>query len=449
MSDDRLRELTLSAEVMGKLAQDEEAFTEAVKAYMDEDAERFQKALEHAGIQDYCGVVCQYLCSKHCVHICHKLVGNLDTSEEFDVKEWLQFADFTARIAADQQLLDVFVGAIEKEDADAFQSLLKRLQAERFGHQFCHWLCQMRCRLVCRRLCPPPPLITAVGLIPAGQIAPSGYAGGPSFPPGPTPSDSKSPGGVGDHPYGGITNIKGWFNNTSATEYKVEFIPAGGGALQAITTPISDYQLNPLWPGPGQNIFAPKPRSATGDWYTIADMGLLGQDYLTDWTTGAVPDGEYDLQLTIRTATLAERKSPTVRIVVDNTGPSGPGAGGQPTMTIRQGDRELDCCETVKKQDGKIVVHIEGQDVNFSSLSVILYGGCDASSTIFEKSYNGDLTDLGAPAPGIDIPWDPWAADIKSCCYVIFFRIYDRAITNNTWSGGNSRGETWRSITIA
>jgi hypothetical protein len=32
---------------------------------------------------------------------------------------------------------------------------------------------------------------------------------------------------------------------------------------------------------------------------------------------------------------------------------------------------------------------------------------------------------------------------------VLFFRIYDRAITNNAWSGGNSPGETWRFITIA
>lgn len=458
MSDERLHELTLSAEVMGKLSQDKKAFAEAVEAYRTEDVERFQKALDRAGIPGYCRLVCQYLCSKHCVLVCRKLVGNLDTSDKLDVEEWRQFAEFTARIAEDTQLLSVFIDAIDKEDSDAFGSLLKRLQAERFGHQLCHWLCQVRCRFVCRRLCPESPLITAVGQIPTGRIAPSGYAAGPSSPPGPTPSDTKSPGGVGDHPYGGTTNIKGVFNTAGATEYKVEFTPVGG-ASQTITTPVSDWKKNPTWSvgDPISTYYLDYTRSPVGDWYAIADMGLAGNDYLTDWQTAAVladgttpkvPDGEYDLRLTVRTATAWERSSSPVRVIVDNNGPKGPGTGGRPIMSIRQGDRELECCETVNKDGGDIVIHIEGEDVNFSSLSVALYGGCDVAVTVFEKTYDGNLSDHGAPAPGIDIPWNPWTAGVEPCCYVVFFRIYDRAITNNTWSGGNAPGVTWRSITI-
>ncbi len=178
-------------------------------------------------------------------------------------------------------------------------------------------------------------------------------------------------------------------------------------------------------------------------------MGLLGADYLTDWNTRTVPDGEYDVRLVVRTASLAERVSPPVRVVVDNTRPSGPGPGGEPVMTIRQGDRELDCCETVTRDGGPIVVHVEGEDLHFSSLGVSLYGGCNASAGIYSATYDGDLTDRGAPAPGIDIPWDPWAAGVDPCCYVVFFRIYDRTITSNSWSGGNPVAETWRSITIA
>jgi len=448
--EQRMQELTRSAEVMRRLAADGDAFAEAVAAFRAQDPDRFQAVLGRVGLLDDCRLVCRFLCSKHCVFICRRLMGDLEGgSDKLDVEEWRQFAEFTGRLAGDEQLLGALVDAVDKEDPKAFQELLERLDARRFGHQLCHWLCQVRCRLACRLLCPPPPLVTQVGLIPAGQIAPSGYAAGPSFPPGPTPPDAKSPGGVGDHPYGGTANIRGVFNLATATEYKVEVTPAGGGAPLSVTTPIGDYRFNPAWPGPGQPLFIFYTRAATGDWYAIADMGLLGVDYLTDWSTGGVPDGEYDVRLIVRSASLVERSSPPVRVVVDNTGPSGPGPGGRPSMTIRQGDRELGCCETVRRDGGPLTIHIEGEDLNFSSLSVVLYGGCDEAVSIFGRSYDGNLADRGAPAPGIDIPWDPWRAEIESCCYVIFFRIYDRAITNNAWSGGNSPGETWRSITIA
>jgi hypothetical protein len=228
-------------------------------------------------------------------------------------------------------------------------------------------------------------------------------------------------------------------------EYRVQYTPVVGGSPTAITTPVKDYRFNPSFPP----LYTFYTRVPTGDWYAIADMGLLGMDYLTDWATNAIPDGEYDLRLTVRTASLAERPSPPVRVVVDNTGPNGPGVGGRPIMTIRQGARDLDCCETVRRGDGPITIHIEGEDLNFSSLSVTAYGGCDVAVPIFAKTYDGNLADRGAPSPGIDIIWDPWAGGVSECCYVVFFRIYDRAILSNAWSGGNSPGETWRSITIA
>ena len=118
-------------------------------------------------------------------------------------------------------------------------------------------------------------------------------------------------------------------------------------------------------------------------------------------------------------------------------------------MTIWQGDRELGCCETVEERGGPITVHIEGEDLNFSSLSVTLYGGCSYAQSIYSKTYDGDLTERGAPTPGVDISWDPWSLDIEKCCYVIFFRIHDRAVIGNHWSSGNTVAETWRSITIA
>lgn len=43
--------------------------------------------------------------------------------------------------------------------------------------------------------------------------------------------------------------------------------------------------------------------------------------------------------------------------------------------------------------------------------------------------------------------WDPWADKVEACCYVVFVRFYDRAITNDVWNGGHMF-QNWRSITI-
>jgi hypothetical protein len=136
------------------------------------------------------------------------------------------------------------------------------------------------------------------------------------------------------------------------------------------------------------------------------------------------------------------------RVVVDNTAPIGPAPGGRPGITIRQGDRTLDCCETVKRENGPLTITVEATDDNFSELAVSLKGGCGVGVSIFYKAYNGNLADTGAPAPGIDIVWDPWAAGVDPCCYVVFVDIYDRAIVNNSYSGRHANSN-WHSITIA
>lgn len=448
-NDNRIEELQRSAETMAIVAKDKKGFQELVEAFRIQDAERFQALLDRAGVLQYCPLVCRYLCSKHIVHVCHKLVAGGSDSDKLDPEEWRQFAQLTARIAEEKDTLRRLVDVVDAEDAAGFKELVAKFKAARFAHQLCHWVSMVRCGWICGRMCPPPPLVTQVGLIPSANIASTGYAAGPSVPGGPTPGDSKSPGGVGDHPFGDLTNIKGVFNTPAATEYKVEMTPAAGGAPTAIIGAIHDYRFNPDWWMPGEPPYLFYDRAPIADWYTIAEMGLLGQDYLADWqTAAAVPDGAYDLVLTVRTAALIERVSPPVRVVVDNTGPSGPGAAGEPVMTIRQGDRELSCCETVTRDGGPLTIHVEGEDLNFSSLSLGLYGGCNVSVPIFSKTYDGDLTDRGAPSPGIDIPWDPWALGVETCCYVIFFHLYDRAIIRNVWGGGH-HAQTWRSITIA
>jgi hypothetical protein len=440
--EEHLLELRETGEAVGKLADDPEAFRAAVEALRAEDAERFQSILGGLDLLGRCHLICRWICSKHCVFICRKLCGPLEAARELDIEEMLEFARHTQKIAADEALLKRLLEAVDKEDEKAWTSLVERLKLQRFCHQLCHWLCGVRCRRVCRLVCPPPPLITKVAHIPTNQINPQGLGSGPSIPPGHTPADNK-PAGDGDHPFGGLAHIEGNFLSVAgATDYKVEWAPAPAGPWTPILTAMDDLKFDMAF-----NLVSYKRIPDGAGWYAVSDIGLLGPTQLSDWPTPA-PDGLYYLKLTARTGGGTEFASALVAVLVDNTAPVGPAPGGRPSIEIKQGDRVLGCCETVTQDGGPLTITVQATDDNFSLLSVDLEGGCGVGVGVFSKSYNGNLADTGAPAPGIDIPWDPWAAGVEPCCYVLYVRIWDRAIVNNSYAGRHANSN-WHSITIA
>jgi len=440
--DDRLEELQVSGAAVGELAKQSELFASAAEAFRAEDAERFQDALGRAGLLDRCHWICRWLCSKHCVFVCIKLAGAIEPPHEFDVAEWREFGEFTGRLAREPETLAALLEIVAREDAEAYQRYIAEHKIERFAHQLCHWLCGVRCRLACKRMCPRMPELIKVAEIPIGRIDAAGYGNGPSSPASFTPPPNPA-GGVGDHPFGGSVHINGLFNVAGATEYKVEVAngPAGPWTT-AVTTPVEDSH---------DFGFTTYTRTATGDWYRIADMDTLseGHTYLTDWHTPADRDALYYVRMVVRNAALTEFPSAAVAVRVDNGGPVGPVLpDNRPLIEFRQGREPLDCCSEVTRDKGPIEIHIEGTDENFSRLDISAYGGCSGYINIFSKTYNGDRTDQGAPAPGITATWDPWSTDVESCCYVVFVRLYDRAIVNDRWDGGHTY-ENWRSITIA
>lgn len=455
-ADERFDELRQTGEAIGKLAEDEAAFTRTVEAFRAQDAERFQSELGKLGLQRFCVLICRWLCSKHCVFICSRLCKEPPrATDQLPIAEIREFAKVTARLASDDALLRRFVDAVDREDGAAFNQLLAELKWERFCHQLCHFLCVVRCRRVCRLLCPPQPLITEVGYIPTNHIDAQGRGSGPSLPPGTTQPDNK-PAGVGDHPFGGLENIRGVFMIAGPVQYKVEFATAPAGPWTPIMETLDDLYLDPLFPLPGHPFpIMTQPRSPLpGGWYNISEMGLLGTDYLTNWQTPNDRDKLYYLKLTVRNAALTEFESPLVPVRVDN---------GLPNLAVidlqlQTPDgkrRKLGCCETVEQGKGNLVViTLTGSDENFSRIDVVLLGGCGASFAIVDtggvalsKTYNGNTADTGYPVP-VEFLWDPWAAKIDPCCYLIDVRIHDRAIVDNFWSGGHG-SENWHSITIA
>ena len=456
--EEKLLELQQTGEAIGKLAADEAAFTRAAEAFRAQDADKFQSELGRLGLLQHCRLICRWFCSKHCVFICFKLCREAGKAQDQpSIAEWREFALVTERLAKDEALLKRFLDVVAREDAGAWEKLLAEFKWQRYCHQLCHFLCFVRCRLVCKLLCPPPPLITEVSLIPTSQFTPGGpgigLASGPSFPPGPTQPDDK-PNGVGDHPIGGLSNIKGVFVIASPFQYKVEYATNPGGPWTPIKTPVNDYRINPGFPPPPIFLYYTRIPDING-WYNVAEMGLDGPDYLTDWQTpaGAVND-QYYLKLTVRNAALTEFASPIVPVRVDNTAPTKPVIKLQ-LQTPDGKRRDLGCCETVQQGNGNLVIiSLQASDANFSQITVNLLGGCGASYSIVDtggtslsKTYNGDISDTGYPVL-TEFKWDPWGAKISPCCYLIDVRIYDRAVVNNYWSGGHAN-ENWQSITIA
>lgn len=458
--DDRVTELRETAEAVGKLATDAEAFRRVVDAFRAEDVDRFQSELAALDLLGRCHFICRWLCSKHCVFICIRLCGPIDREPVLDVEEWRQFALATERIARDDALLKRLIEAVDREDVDAWRALVAELKLERFCHQLCHWLCGIRCRWVCRLFCPPPPLITAVGFIPTSQIDNQGYGSGPDIYTTNTPSPDPA-NGIGDHPFGGKTNIQGVFNVTNPDHYKVEYTttPMNPASWTAITTQIQDL----CWDG--TNIVPYFRQPDVNGWYQIPPppppcpppgpaeahgMGFLGPVYLTNWNTPAVDNDLYYLRLTVKKG-MAEFTSPIVAVRIDNGAPL-PAMPPSPVIKLQLQDpngnlKDLDCCDTVEKGDGnKVVISVQGWDPNFSRLDITLYGGCGVSVPIHTKTYNGNTADTGYPVL-TPIVWDPWAANVSPCCYVIWVQIYDRAVVSNQWAGRHSRSN-WQSITI-
>ena len=454
--EERLDELRRSGEAVRTLSSDPEWFTAAFEAFRALDADRFQEVLERAGILDHCPLVCRWLCSKHCLHICLRLAGPPDV-QELDVEEWRRFAELCGQLAADETALRELVDIVDREDTTAWNRIIKRLKAERFRHQLCHWLCLVRCRWVCRQLCPPPPLITNIGSVPTPtQVSPQGFGNGQGDPaaniPFPDPAN-----GVGDHPFGGRPDVRGVFNMPSATQYKVEIADNAGGPWTPLTVPVTGRNYVPFPP-----FVLPCTRNPSGapdaGWYEVNQIcdshggpTAVGEKTLLAWPTGDRPDGIYYLRLVVRSAT-SQRISAVQVAQTDNTAPPAPTIKLE--LETPDGERKLLKCGKVKKGDGLIAVTVKAFDPNFSRLSVAAQGNSNLSVPIVDingvalsKTYNGNVADQGYPVDTTFL-WDPWSDPrIVPCCYVVRIDISDRALSSNVWAGGHGNSG-WEALEI-
>ena len=468
-----VQELQKTSEVIEKLAANPDAFKEAYEAFIANDSARFEAAINKAGIADECHIVCTFFCRKHCVGLCKKFCPR-PTQDEVDAAEMLAYAQAVGPLFRDEAIVLRFLEIMEAEDVKAWNEEIKRYKLERFCYQLCALLCSWRCKKRCHGICPAKPLITRVGSIPISQIDALGYGSGPSIPPfyvaPPNPAA-----GYGDHPFGGAIWLMGVFNMPTAVEYLVEVSSTGpAGTYDPILVgPQVGYDNVPPQPPPPpvpEPLVGPPwntPRNRTQS--TGVDPGWFKINELTDsdggrFTTGEktllmwpspLPDGVYYLRLRVRDALMNTRVSGPQVVRLDNTGPF---PLPRPTITLQlqkpDGTRIPLKCGKVRKGDGLIVVTIQAYDPNMSQVAVTARGNSglsvpvvDTSATPLSKTYNGNIADQGYVLP-TEFLWDPWNdPNIVPCCYLIYVEVWDRAILNNTFSGGHYNAG-WEAIEI-
>jgi hypothetical protein len=465
-------ELQQTGEAIEKLSANPGAFSAAYEAFIAGDAAKFGAALGTVGIEDRCHWVCRFFCRKRCVGVCRKFCPRPSTVE-VNAEEILGFAKAVGSLFRDQGFANRMCEIIRSGNVEAWNQEIERNKLQQYCYQLCVILCAECCGKHCQKVCPPLPLITRVGSIPVTQINTLGYGNGPSIPIGFVPSPTPST-GVGDHPFGSLVSLMGIFNMSTATEYLVEVSSALGGPYSPILVgPQGGYDLVPPQPPPPPfpELTVPPPfeqfrtRSQSGGadpgWFQIneltdSDGGRLttGEKQLLMWPT-APPDGVYYLRLRVRDGVTTRVSSPQV-VRLDNTGPF---PLPRPIITLQlqkpDGTRVPLKCSKVRKGDGLIVVTVQAYDPNMSQIAVTARGNSGLSvpvvsttSVPLSETYNGDITNQGYVVP-TEFLWDPWSdPNIVPCCYLIYVEVWDRAILNNSWSGGHYNAG-WEAINIA
>jgi hypothetical protein len=470
--DPNIQELQQTAEAFEKLAANADAFKAAHSAFIENNAEKFGAALDKAGVAEFCHLVCYLFCRKQCIGRCRKFCPR-STTEEVNAAEVLAFTKAVMPLLRDEAIVTRFSEIMEKGDVKGWNALIKRHKLERFCFQLCVLLCSWRCRRKCRQICPAKPLITRVGSIPISQINALGYGNGPSIPPffvgSPNPAA-----GYGDHPFGGQVWLMGVFNFPTAVEYLVELSSNPVGPYSPILVgPQLGYDNVPPQPPPppvpeplvGPPWNTPRSRTQSGGadpgWFKISELTdsdggrfTTGEKTLLMWPTSA-PDGVFYLRLRVRDAVMTTRVSSPQVVRLDNTGPF---PLPRPTITLQlqkpDGTRVPLKCGKVRKGDGLILVTIHAYDPNMSQIAVTARGNSGLSVPVvsttavpLSKTYNGNIADQGYVVP-TSFLWDPWSdPNIVPCCYLVYVEVWDRAILNNTYTGGHYNAG-WEAIEI-
>lgn len=148
-----LQELRDTAQAVGTLVAEPEAFKLTLAGLRAGDPSLVRRGLELVGLAEHCRLICDWFCSKECVLLCLHLAG--PPVEGGPVPDPREFADVVAKLTGDEGTLRRLATVVDDRDERGYGELIEEFQLHRFRYLLCHWLCTVRCRLRCRWICEP------------------------------------------------------------------------------------------------------------------------------------------------------------------------------------------------------------------------------------------------------------------------------------------------------
>ncbi len=155
-------ELATAGAAVRALLQDRAKLATVIKAAV---AQNCQTLTGIFGQDTNCFYICEWICSWHCILVCLPLCRAFPPLADTSIGEMRAFAQAASQLASKEGAITRFVDAVLTANADAFASLVKEFQVERFCLQLCHWICFTICRRFCICVCPPSlfPQFTSIG----------------------------------------------------------------------------------------------------------------------------------------------------------------------------------------------------------------------------------------------------------------------------------------------
>ena len=148
LKNEYLLEVEEAGRAVAALAENERAFSQAVKAFESGDRDAFRQALDAADLLPHRHRICWWLCIWRCVRVCRLVCAELPTAAPSGA-EIVELARRLAPLREDVDLLKRFVGAIDRGDAQTLGAIVRELEIERYCFFVCYWICSLRCRWFC------------------------------------------------------------------------------------------------------------------------------------------------------------------------------------------------------------------------------------------------------------------------------------------------------------
>jgi hypothetical protein len=194
---DAASELRSAGEAMAKFVKNEKAFDAIGKAAIAYKCETLQSAINEAGFQSECEILCRFICTWRYVWVCRELceIPPRILTGVHAIEEAQSFALTTRQLANQPRVLGDLVAAVQSRNAKAYREIVTRYGFGPYCWQLCAWIGSVTCHEFCVCICPSDsnhPWFTNVGdfnIAPGADIDtttgltlhPENGHGGPNF----------------------------------------------------------------------------------------------------------------------------------------------------------------------------------------------------------------------------------------------------------------------------